>query len=133
MKKLFEIDELEQQVFADETNQVFVSEEEVNISEDPDSFPALEFILTLEDGQILEYEAVGIFLLGEKEYMALHPKTDEDGVIHIMNLTQGDDDEIQLSPVEDEEEFEAAAETFYRLIADVDVDLDEGDAEYDRN
>ena len=115
MSRLFETSDLEAAVF---------SQTEMIETEPDTDFPALELELTLEDGQILLYETVGMFLVGEKEYVALHPKNDEENMIHIMKLNQGTDDEIQLSQITDEHEFEEAAAMFYSLIADPD---DEGD------
>ena len=117
MKKLYDTSELEAAVFSpDQTADYEIEVEPV--------FPALELELTLEDGQILIYEAVGVFLAGEKEYIALHPKNDEENTIHIMKLNQGEDDEIQVSPITDEREFEDATAMFYSVLADFDIEGD---------
>ena len=124
MKKFFDTSELEFEVFSDTDNLRDMTDEEFREADgiEENDFPALELELTLSDGSILVYEAVGVFVLGEKEYMALHPKNDTEGIIHIMELTQGEDDEIKLLPVEDDKEFEMATEAFYRLIADRNVE-----------
>ena len=88
------------------------------LAEDAADFPALELSLELTDGRILEYEVASVFVHGEKEYIGLHPKSDADGLIHIMQLTQGADDEIELLPIKDEEELQAVYDAFFKLYAD---------------
>lgn len=129
MKRLFDTADLEAELFeganfGDEDNFdmdiTFEEAKELPVSfteEDLEEFPVLEFSLELADGRTLDYEAVGVFIHGEKEYMALHPKTDTEGMVHLMELSQGEDDEIQLNPVGDDV-FEAVAETFHRLFID---------------
>jgi len=86
--------------------------------EDMNDFPALELSLELTDGRILEYEVASVFVHGEKEYIGLHPKSDTEGLIHIMQLTQGEDDDIELLPIKEEEEIQAVYDAFFRLYAD---------------
>lgn len=128
MRKLFDTADLEAELFEGEQTETLETEVDITYEEaedlevgfseeDIDDFPALEFSLTLADGRILDYEAVGIFIHEEKEYMVLHPKTDTDGIVHLMELIQGEDDEIQLLPVKDED-FEAVSETFHRVFGE---------------
>lgn len=85
----------------------------------PEGFPTLELELTLEDGRNLVCEVVGVFLVQSgKQYMALHPKEDTEGLIHILEMAEGEDDELLLLPIEDEGEREEAEQTFYRLLAE---------------
>ena len=128
MRKLFYIDDLEAEVFSDNEMTSNIDHDLTEESEEDffkalessseADFPALELELIVEDGQVLVYEAASVFVMGDKEYMGLHPKGDEDGTIHIMELRQGEKDSIELFPVEDDKEFEEAAEAFYQLIAD---------------
>lgn len=77
--------------------------------------------LELSDGSVMSYEAVGVFIVGETQYMALHPKGEpETGNIPILLLryVQGEDDELLLQQIEDDEEFEAAEAAFNRMFAD---------------
>lgn len=83
-----------------------------------DDFPALELKLELVDGRTLEYEVLNVFVHDEKEYIGLHPKSDTDGLIHIMQMTQGEDDEIELHPIKEEEELKAVYQTFFRVYED---------------
>jgi len=71
--------------------------------------------LTLEDGSQMECGVVGVFLEGEKEYIALETP---EGKIHIMELGREDNDGITLIPVENEEEQEKVIETFIQLFTE---------------
>lgn len=76
--------------------------------------------LELSDGSILSYEAMGVFLVEDTQYMALHPKGGaEEGDIPVILLryTQGENDELILQQIEDDEEFEAAEAAFNRMFA----------------
>ena len=66
--------------------------------------------VTLEDGTQTEYIVAGVFLEGEKEYIALQTR---EGDIHIMELSEGEEGEAALLPVRDKEEQERAIEAFY--------------------
>lgn len=115
MAKLYETAELEAELFEEAIEIEDFSYEEM--TEDSEGLPALELYLDLEDGSTLEFELGGVFVHGDKEYAVLHPKTDEGGIIHLMELTQGDDDEIQLLPVA-EEEWESVSASFYKYLSD---------------
>ena len=131
MKQLFGTADLEAEIFqsADGTKEniqeveydldgMLVSDIEdfQNLSEeDTEDFPALELTLELTDGRILEYEVAAVFVHEDKEYVGLHPKSDTEGLIHIMQLLQGEDDEIELLPIKEEEELIAVYDTFFKL------------------
>lgn len=133
MAGIYRTDDLEQMVFSgedgesagigtdeeqeDEALRTFLKEELA--AGVPESFPTLELELTLEDGRTLLCEAAGIFLANEeKQYMALHPKEDTEGLIHILEMAEGEDDALLLLPIEDEGEREEAEQTFYRLFVE---------------
>ncbi len=84
-----------------------------------EDFPPLTIDLVTEDGRRLSYEAVGVFLAGGQQYMALHPT---DGAregeipIELMRCLEGEEDALVLEPIDDEKEYEAAAEAFHRLL-----------------
>ena len=134
MKQLFETAELEAEIFREsESLEEHVHEfeyglEEIltndiealeHLSEDgTDDFPALELTLELSDGRVLEYEVVTVFIHGDKEYIGLHPKSDTEGLIHIMQLLQGEDDSIELLPIKEEEELIAVYDKFFQMYAD---------------
>ncbi len=71
--------------------------------------------VTLEDGRQERYTTVGVFLEGEKEYIALET---EAGDIYIMELAGGENDRIRLLPIEEEEEQERAVEAFRYYFED---------------
>lgn len=132
MKRLFETAELEAELFGreidpDETSDGSeidlenLTEEAAafleNVSdEEMEGFPALELTLELTDGRKLEYELVAVFLHNETEYVGLHPKSDTQGLIHIMQMSQGENDELVLNQIEDDEELQAVYDTFYNLF-----------------
>ena len=134
MKRLYGTADLEAELFEDSGVPVEEAEEqeydltevtEENLAvletlseEDMNDFPALELSLELSDGRVLEYEVAAVFVHDEKEYVGLHPKSDTEGLIHIMQLTQGIDDGIELLPIKEEEELQAVYDTFFRLYAD---------------
>lgn len=131
MKQLFGTSDLEAEVFdseellKDEISQTDdYSEETADEFDDleelaefkMENLPALELSLELEDGRTEVYEVATVFACGEKEYIGLFPKSDTDGTLCVMQLMQGEDDEIELLPVE-EEEWQAVHDRFLELYA----------------
>ena len=147
MKRLFETAELEAELFdMNETPEENTEDLELGLDElteesmsilekfsegELEDFPALELTLELVDGRVLEYELAAVFLHGEKEYAALHPKSDSEGLIHIMELLQGENDEIELKQIESEEEIVAVYDTFYSMFSDDDFVDESYDEEFD--
>lgn len=133
MARLYETAELEAKLFEDSAKlENFSDEEYIESIED---FPALELTLELADGRTLEYELAGVFVHDGKEYATLHPKTDTDGIIHLMELTQGEDDEIKLLPIADED-WDAVSKSFYKYMNDEpyeNIETIEGEWNYDRD
>lgn len=134
MKHLFGTVDLEAEIFETETKSEEADQEmeyilgdgtaedyaEITpfLEQNIDDFPALELKLELVDGRTLEYEVVNVFVHDEKEYIGLHPKSDTEGLIHIMQLAQSEDDEIELLPIKSEEELQAVYQTFFRMYED---------------
>lgn len=81
---------------------------------------SLRFWLESPDGQETEYEVVGTFEMEGEDYMALAVVTEEKkGGPEEVTLTKyyGDEeDRIIFAPIEDDEEYERAAETFDDLF-----------------
>ena len=73
--------------------------------EDEELYITLEF----EDGTELEAEIMGTFDLDGKEYIALLPDDGSDDV-YIYGYKEVGDDEFELIDIEDDDEFERAAE-----------------------
>ena len=114
MAKLYETIELEAELFEEVPKTQEGSDDYIESLED---LPALELTLELADGRVLEYELGGVFVHEDKEYAALHPKTDTEGTFHLMELTQGKDDEIMLLPVPGED-WDSVSEAFYKFLSD---------------
>lgn len=113
--KLYETAELEAELFDGSAELENFSEEEY--IENLEDIPSLELTLELADGRTLIYELAGVFIHEEKEYAALHPKTDTEGIIHLMELAQGEDDELRLLPIADDE-WDAVSNSFYKYMSD---------------
>lgn len=118
MERFYETEDLESAVFGSDAIEAPDAVEDPEDLAEAADLPSLELELTLEDGRRLACQAVGVFLAGEKQYIALHPKEDTEGVIHILELARGEDDQAKLLPVEDEQELEEAARAFYHMIGD---------------
>ncbi|MDD6920200.1 MAG: DUF1292 domain-containing protein [Eubacteriales bacterium] len=73
--------------------------------------------LEFEDGEDVECEIMGIFEVGEKEYIALIPDDDSDDV-YIYGYKEADGEEFgEIIDIEDEAEFEAAVKAFDEIMA----------------
>ena len=72
--------------------------------------------LTLEDDTVIECDVVAIFPAGERQYIALLPKEDEDGDVFLYRFTELENDEIDLESIEDDEEYEMVVEAFDELL-----------------
>lgn len=80
-------------------------------------------IVTLEmsDGSTKKYEAMGVFLAEDRQYMALHPAgapAEGDIPVLLLRYDQGEDDELILNQIEDDDEFEAAERAFQQMLGD---------------
>ena len=73
---------------------------------------SLRFILEDEAGEEQEYEVIGTFTLGERDYIALLPVEDGEDGVKLLGFHAGEDDELLLDPIEDEEEYDEAAKAF---------------------
>lgn len=78
-------------------------------------------IITLEydDGTTMECEIMGVFPLGEKDYVALIPHDDSDDV-YIYRYQEYDDGTFEIESIEDENEFNKAASEFDAIMASQD-------------
>lgn len=72
--------------------------------------------LTLEDDTVIECDVVAIFPAGERQYIALLPKGDEDGDVFLYRFTELENDEIDLESIEDDEEYEMVVDAFDELL-----------------
>ncbi len=70
--------------------------------------------LTLDNDETLECLVVGIFDVDDREYIALLPN-EEDNVL-LYRYATADNEEIDLTNIEDDDEFELVSKTFLSLI-----------------
>lgn len=110
MRYSYDTEALEEEIFGSSQDEEVAEEWDEEKGEDlelPDT--PVTMTVTLEDGTQMEYTVAGVFLEGEKEYIALE---NQEGDIHIMELLEGEEDEVRLLPVEEKEEQERAIEAF---------------------
>lgn len=113
MRYSYDTEALEEEIFGNSQDEEAAGEwdeEEGETLEFPDMDTPVTMTVTLEDGTQTEYMVAGVFLEGEKEYIALE---NQEGDIHIMELSEGEEDEVRLLTVEEEEEQERAIEAFH--------------------
>ena len=101
MRYSYDTEALEEEVFGNGWEE---GEEQGEDEEAP-----VTMTVTLENGTQAEYAVAGVFLEGEKEYIALET---QEGDIYIMELSEGEEDEVRLLPIEEKEEQERAIEAF---------------------
>ncbi|NLV87807.1 MAG: DUF1292 domain-containing protein [Tissierellia bacterium] len=73
-------------------------------------------VLTLEDDTELECFILGVFEVEEDEYIALKPIGEDEVLLYRYNETN--DEEFELAPIEDPEEFDLVAQAFDALFLD---------------
>lgn len=83
--------------------------------------------LTLDDDTELECEVLGIFEVEDKEYIALLPIGEEEVLLY--EYIELEDEEFDLLPIDDENEFELISEAFTALYSDDDFE----ELEFDEN
>lgn len=85
--------------------------------------------LTLDDDSTLECGVLGIFEVEDKEYIALLPLNEdgsEDEAL-LYEYKELEDDEFDLSLIEDEDEFNSVVDAFYALFSDGEIDFEENE------
>ena len=85
----------------------------VNVDEEEEDIITLEF----DDDTAVDCYVMGTYELGDKEYIALAPEDGTDDV-YIYGYKQLADDEFEIIEIEDEDEFDAAAAEFDRIMAE---------------
>lgn len=72
--------------------------------------------LTLDNDEVVECAILTLFEAGGKEYIALLPLTEdgetEDGDVYLYRYTEDTDGEPELENIEDDDEYEIAADAF---------------------
>lgn len=75
--------------------------------------------LTLEDDTEVECAIVAIYPAGDKEYIALLPldgEEEEGGEVFLYRYTEDENGEPSLENIEDDEEYEIAADAFDEML-----------------
>lgn len=68
-----------------------------------------------ESGEGTEFEVVMTFVVEEEHYAALLPVDGENGEVLLFRI-ESDDEETTFMPIQDKEEFEIVAESYYEFI-----------------
>lgn len=79
--------------------------------------------LTLENDTTLECNVLGVFEVEDKEYIALLP--DEQENVLLYQYTSSDDEDVELTNIEDDDEFELVSKTFMTLIQEEESEEEE--------
>ncbi len=76
--------------------------------------------MTLEDGTELECDVIAIFPVDDKDYIALLPNKPVEGFdeneVFLYRYAELEGDDIELTQIESEEEYEAVADAFDELL-----------------
>ncbi len=82
--------------------------------------PEDKVTFTLDDGTEVSCDVIAIFPAGDAEYIALLPDAPlpgyEENEVFLYRYEEGEDDEISLIEIEDDEEYEIAADAFDELL-----------------
>ncbi|SEP58459.1 Protein of unknown function [Lachnospiraceae bacterium RM5] len=90
--------------------------------------------LDIGEGKTLECGVLQIFPYGEKDYIALFPiNQDDDGYFNIYYYEYNEDDNGNpiLTNIEDDDEYEAVADTFDEMLDSMEYDEIVGEDEED--
>ncbi|MDR1271842.1 MAG: DUF1292 domain-containing protein [Clostridiales Family XIII bacterium] len=93
-----------------------MTEERFDDHDDYDEDEPMFITLEFDDGVEMETEAIGIFEVDGKEYIALIPDDGSDDVYIYGYSEEGE--EFELIDIESEEEFKKAVAEFDRLMAE---------------
>lgn len=90
-----------------------------NINEN-EEFDEPTVSMTLEDGTELECDVIAIFPVDDKDYIALLPNKPVEGFdeneVFLYRYAELEGDDIELTQIESEEEYEAVADAFDELL-----------------
>ncbi len=86
----------------------------------------LTVTLTLDNDEVLECAVLTIFSAGDKQYIALLPLDDaqdtEEGDVFIYRFEEDEDGEPTLDNIEDDDEYELAADAFDEWLDEQDFE-----------
>lgn len=90
-----------------------------NINEN-EEFDEPTVSMTLEDGTELECDVIAIFPVDDRDYIALLPNKPVDGYeeneVFLYRYAELEGDDIELTQIDTEEEYEAVADAFDELL-----------------
>ena len=122
MKSFYDLDLLEDQVFGAETEEDWGAKTEYppwDLVKEWEAPKELEggrpvmLALTVDQQTQVECRVIGVFLEGDKEYIALELP---EGEVQLMELKPGEDDGIDLVSIQKEEEQERVIQRFMELF-----------------
>lgn len=109
-------------------NEIF-KEDDLLENEDVEDFK--EIILTLDDDSELNCLVVAEYMIDDNNYIALLPVEDEEpGDILLYRAKYTDDEEFEVLMIEDEEEFELAADAYYKFIDENEIEFVDHDHDH---
>lgn len=83
-------------------------------------------VIELEDGRRLNFEVLAIFEVNDNSYAALAPvNSDCDEIVFYGCEENGEEGELNLHYIEDEEELEIVCEAFTNLMEEMAKDIQE--------
>ena len=83
--------------------------------------------ITLDDGTEMDCEVLAIFPVGEHQYIAMLPLTDDAADIFLYRFVPVGEEEFNLEGIEDDDEYEAVVDVFDMLLDDAEFDAMVGD------
>lgn len=91
---------------------------------DDESYVAVE--LTLDDGSTLECAVLTVYKADDKDYIALLPMAEAEGVeddeVFLYRYSEAEDGAPVLDDIEDDAEYDAAADAFEAWLAEQDFE-----------
>lgn len=85
-----------------------------------DEFDEATVTMVLDDGTELECSVIAIFPVDDKDYIALLPNRIidgfEEGEVLLYRYEELEEDEIDLTPIDNDDEYEAVADAFEELL-----------------
>ncbi len=117
MRTFYDLDLLENPVFGadpEEGDPPWEQVEEWETPKDLEGGRTVTLTLTVDEQTQMECRVIGVFLEGDKEYIALELPQSQ---VQLMGLEPGEDDGIELVSIQEEEEQERVTERFMELFA----------------
>ena len=100
------------------------------MAEETFDFEEEVFTLTDEEGNESDFEFIGRIELGENPYVALVPVDGDEEEYVILKVDKDENGEEYLSTIEDDEEFDKAADAFEdEFMSEIDYDAEADETE----